>query len=379
MTDPEGALPVQIPLLNPNEPEALLAGLHVNPGQWVSAGDLLCTLETTKSSADLHAEASGYVVYLQNAQGDTVSAGNILCYLSSSIDWRPPDNMHKSIQDKVERVDEAVPEGLRITRPALALARGNQIDLHALPIGPLVTEKLIQGLIDHPMPQTGYETEIAIDKTEHDSTSILVYGGGGHGKMVIDLLRALQTYRISSLIDDGIEAGKLVMGIPVAGGAEALARLYDHGVRLAANAVGGIGNIQARISVFDKLRRAGFAFPILIHPIAHIEPGAELDSGAQVFTHAYVGSEARVGFGTIINTGAIISHDCILGDYVNISPGAILAGEVRVGDMALVGMGATVNLGVNIGRGARIGNGATVKSDVPEGGVVKAGSLWPKD
>jgi acetyltransferase-like isoleucine patch superfamily enzyme len=40
-------------------------------------------------------------------------------------------------------------------------------------------------------------------------------------------------------------------------------------------------------------------------------------------------------------------------------------------------MGATINLNVKIGAGARIGNGATVKSDVPEKGIVRAGSIWP--
>jgi len=97
----------------------------------------------------------------------------------------------------------------------------------------------------------------------------------------------------------------------------------------------------------------------------------------QVFPHAYVGSEARLGFGTIVNTGAIVSHDCVLEDYVNISPGAILAGEVHVGREALIGMGVTVNLQVRIGHGARIGNGATIKADVPDQGVVRAGSIWP--
>ena len=50
---------VTIPLLNPNEPEALLAALHVSEGQQVSTGDPLCTLETTKSTAELQAESDG--------------------------------------------------------------------------------------------------------------------------------------------------------------------------------------------------------------------------------------------------------------------------------------------------------------------------------
>jgi acetyltransferase EpsM len=43
-----------------------------------------------------------------------------------------------------------------------------------------------------------------------------------------------------------------------------------------------------------------------------------------------------------------------------------------------VGMGVTVNLRVTIGSRARVGNGATIKQDVPEGGIVHAGTIWPE-
>ena len=84
-----------------------------------------------------------------------------------------------------------------------------------------------------------------------------------------------------------------------------------------------------------------------------------------------------VGFGCIVNTGAILSHDCVLGDYVNISPGAILAGAVQVDERSLIGMGATINLGVKIGSGVRVGNSAVVKADVPQNSIVRAGAIWP--
>ena len=67
--------PVILPLLNPNEPEALLAALHVQEGQSVHIGDPLCTLETTKSTADVSAEANGYVAGLRFQAGQTVQAG----------------------------------------------------------------------------------------------------------------------------------------------------------------------------------------------------------------------------------------------------------------------------------------------------------------
>jgi acetyltransferase EpsM len=365
MADP---IPVLIPLLNPNEPGAMLAALHIATGQHVNEGDLLCTLETTKSTAELAAQAEGYVVGLHVSQGQTVQAGEVLCYLADSPDWTPP----VGLETPVEQV-AGIPEGVRISQPALALAQHHKLDLSYFPSGVFITEKMVQERI------TSFEKQgLTPPVSPFDPTAIIVYGAGGHGKALIDLVRVLGTYHIVGLVDDGVEAGSVILGVQVLGGEEVLSGLYERGIRLAVNAVGGIGNIATRIQVFHRLAQTGFACPAVVHPTAFIEPSASLSAGVQVMPQAYVGSEAHIGFGAIINTGAIVSHDCQVGDYANLSPGAILAGEVSVGAGTLVGMGATINLRVKIGSGARIGNGATVKEDVPQGGIVRAGTIWPE-
>jgi len=207
---------------------------------------------------------------------------------------------------------------------------------------------------------------------------VLVFGGGGHGKAVIDLVRALPGYRAAGIADDRLQPGLEILGVPVLGGSARLGEICAGGIRLAANAVGGIGNIRIRVSIFERLVEAGFDFPTLLHPTAFVEPSGWIAPGAQVFPHAYVGSDSRVGFGVILNTGVIVSHDCTIGDYTNISPGTILAGEVTIGEQALIGMGVTINNQVKIGTGARIGNSATIKRDVPAGAVVHAGQIWPE-
>lgn len=368
------SVPVMIPLLNPNEPEALLAELFINAGQYVAAGTSLCTLETTKSTAELSAEASGFVVGLSCQAGQTVRAGDVFCYLAESLDEPVPTaKPHGSeIGKKADSTGE-VPEGLRITQPALALARENSLDLSKFPLGPLVTEQMVRTQLHSASSKMFFSPP----ESDFDPTAIIVYGGGGHGKSLVELLRSLGTYRIVGIVDDGIESGMLILGLPVLGGGEVLSELHERGVRLAVNAVGGIGNVAIRVKVFQRLAAAGFACPAVVHPTAFIEASASLAPGVQVFPHAYIGSEARIGFGAIVNTGAIISHDCNLGNYAIVSPGAMLAGEVQAGTGVLVGMGATINLQVRLGEGARIGNGATVKTDVPPNGVVRAGSVWP--
>lgn len=374
------AHPVIIPLLNTNEPEAQLASLQVTSGVHVQSGQVLCTLETTKTTAEVFAETDGYIVGLRFNQGDTLKAGDRLCYLADNPDEildeiATAEDLSRSMPGvAADQVKLDVPAGIRISQPALTLARRNNLDLSLLPQDRFITESIVQSLLTGQSGKT-----YAIPATAFDPTAILVYGGGGHGKSVIELLQALGAYHVTGILDDGLPVGDTILGLPVLGGQGELINLHNRGVHLAANAVGGIGNVAVRIQVFERLAAAGFVCPAIVHPTAYREPSAQLSAGVQVFPHAYVGSEARLGYGCIVNTGAIVSHDCQLGDYANISPGAMLAGEVQIGSGVLIGMGATINLRVKIGAGARIGNGATVKSDVPEQGVVRAGHIWPNE
>lgn len=210
-----------------------------------------------------------------------------------------------------------------------------------------------------------------------DPRAVLIFGGGGQGKTLIDLLHLTGAHPVAGIIDDGLLPGSQVLGEPVLGGASLLPELRARGLRLALNAVGGIGSVDVRLRVFDRLAAAGFEFPTVVHPTAFIEPSAMLEDGIQILPFTYIGSAARVGFGTLINAHVVVSHDCQVGRVVNLSPGALLAGGARVLDCSQVGMGVTVNVNVTVGERARVGNGATVKADVPPSGRVYAGTTWP--
>jgi sugar O-acyltransferase (sialic acid O-acetyltransferase NeuD family) len=356
------ALAVTIPLINPNETEARLVSVDAKNGQAVKAGDLLAMLETTKSTFELSAGAKGFVAGLNAKPGQMLAAGSVFCYLAPDKNWKPPK--------AASAAGAAVPAGLRITQPALLLAQKQKIDLSTLPVGPIVTEETIRNL-------AAKSTEFFIPEESKQPNAVLVYGGGGHGKAVIDLLRAAGGYTLIGVIDDGRQPGETVLDSAVIGGEAALAAAHAAGCKLALNAVGGIGAMSSRVRVFERLKAAGFGWPTLVHPSAVVEPSAQLADGVQVFPHAYIGSDAKIGKGVIVNTGAIVSHDCALADYANLAPGSILAGNVQIGEGTLVGMGVTINLNVKVGAMARIGNGATIKDHVPDGGVVRAGAVWP--
>ena len=363
-------IPVKIPLLNPNEPEALLSSLEIALGDPVEEGDLIAVIETTKSTGEVYAEAEGFLVGVCFSPGDSLKAGDVLAYIGSTSDAQDSSLPPWSTEKPSSKKSAPNPAGLRITDPARELAIQAGIDLKALPHGPLVTEKMVRALL----------------KTEHlpskatlpkGEKRIVIYGAGGHGRSLAALIRALDEYTIIGFIDDGFTVGEKVFGLEILGGKEALPALFTLGIRLCVNGVGGIGDLQSRLAVYEALHSSEFICPCVVHPTAYIEDSAELSQGVQVFPFAYIGTEVQVGYGSIINTSAILSHNCILRNYVNLSPGATLAGGVVVDEGALIGMRATINLNVHIGKKARIGNSATVKGDVPEGGVVPAGTIWP--
>jgi sugar O-acyltransferase (sialic acid O-acetyltransferase NeuD family) len=364
----EKLIPIQVPLLNPNEKEALLAALEVAQGEAVQQDDVIALVETTKSTGEVTAPAAGYLVGVRFEPGQSLLAGEVLAYIGSSPDAHDPKLPPWAPETPTAEVN--APQGLRITAPARALAEENALDLAKLPLGPLVTKQMVAELLAQQAAQS-------LPPIPEGENRLIIFGAGGHGRSLAALVQKMGGFDPQGFVDDGVPAGETVLGLPVLGGRDSLAGLAADGIRLAINGVGGIGNLKSRLSVFDLLRQAGFEFPTVIHPTAFIEDSAELAAGVQVFPLAYVGTEVTAGFGTIINTGAIVSHDCMLGRTVNLSPGATLAGGVTVGEGSLIGMRATVNLGVQIGAYSLVGNGATVKADVPDGGVVPAGTIWP--
>ncbi len=365
---------VLVPLLNANEPEAHLVEIHAKDGQVVQPGDLLFTLETTKDASDVEAPEAGFLRIVAH-EGETLAVGEILAMITETaeepLDLPTPDLAAAQPVDPASAASSVVSAELRLTKPARALAESLGVDLSTLPTDRLITEAVMRELVGKP-------SQVAnLPSHQPTNSQILLYGAGGHAKAVLEMVQAIGAFRIAGILDDNAAlTGTYVLGIPVLGTRELLPQLVDQGLRLAVNGVGGIIDLNVRLKLFDLLARYGFAFPILRHPRATVEPSAQIFEGVQVFANAYVGSSAILHEKCMINTGAIVSHDCEIGAYTHIAPGALLAGQVHVGEKALVGMGVTTMIGLKIGAGARVGNGAVLLADVPERAIVPAGKVW---
>lgn len=190
------------------------------------------------------------------------------------------------------------------------------------------------------------------------TSPIVVFGAGGHGKVVADLLLVAQQ-DVIGFIDDVQAEGTLVLGLPILGGAS---WLREHpGTRVAL----GIGDNEARARIADACEAAGATLVSAVHPRAVVAASARVCEGAVIMALAVVNPDAVVGRGAIVNTGAVIEHDCVLGAFAHVSPNASLGGACQVAAFAHVGIGATMIPRTSVGERTIVGAGAVVTGALP--------------
>jgi sugar O-acyltransferase (sialic acid O-acetyltransferase NeuD family) len=192
---------------------------------------------------------------------------------------------------------------------------------------------------------------------------VLVVGGGGHGRVVADVVLEAGLATELAFVDDRYPTLCQSGPWPVIGTMAELSGLRD---RYDAFAL-GIGAWQARSHVWQTLDKLGANVLTAVHPRATVSRYARLGEGTIVCAGAVVVIGTELGRGCIVNTGATVDHDCQLADWVHVCPGAHLCGDVQVGQGSWIGAGSVVRQGVRIGEGVTIGVGAACVCDLPAG------------
>jgi len=194
---------------------------------------------------------------------------------------------------------------------------------------------------------------------------IVLIGGGGHCKVVISILKKLDNFEISGIVDN-YKAGSLISGIKIIGTDDDLKNIYKNGICYALITVGSIKDNIKRYRLFNMAKEIGYNFPVIISPEAIVDKSVKIGEGTVIMLGSIINIDSSIGKNCIINTGAIIEHDCKIGDYCHITPGVHISGAVNIGELSFIGIGATIIQGINIGRNVTIGAGSVVIKDIPD-------------
>jgi UDP-perosamine 4-acetyltransferase len=197
---------------------------------------------------------------------------------------------------------------------------------------------------------------------------LVIIGAGGHGRVVLDILRAAGNHNPVGFIDANTALGESsISQLPVIGAPNQLPRLKQKKVR---GAIVAIGDNRTRMRYMQMLDELGFELIQAIHPAASVAASASLGRNAVVCAGGIVCADVRLDDCVIVNTGAVVDHECVIRAGAHICPGAVLAGRVNVAEEAFVGLGARVLQCLSVGQGAVVGAGAVVIADVPAGATV---------
>jgi sugar O-acyltransferase (sialic acid O-acetyltransferase NeuD family) len=133
----------------------------------------------------------------------------------------------------------------------------------------------------------------------------------------------------------------------------------------------GIGNPYLRKTLYEKFSAAGGHLVSTVSPLANLGSfDVQIGNGANILPGAIFSNGTTLGMGCIVYYNATITHDCIVGDFVQVSPGATLLGKCEVGDYSQVGANSTVMPNVKLGRNVIVGAGAVVTTHIPDNCVV---------
>lgn len=191
---------------------------------------------------------------------------------------------------------------------------------------------------------------------------VVIVGAGGHAKVCIELLRAMDV-SVACCIG-GEDSGDRCLDLPVYKGDAHLERLRAEGHDAAFIAIGS-NALRQRLGRFA--RQLGYRLVNAISPAATISPTASLGAGVAIMAGAVVNASSTIADLTIINTLASVDHDCQIEEAAHIAPHCGLAGNVSVGERTFLGVGCKVIPEIVIGPDVLAGAGSVIVSNVPAG------------
>ena len=189
---------------------------------------------------------------------------------------------------------------------------------------------------------------------------IILIGGGGHCKSVIDVIEQEGKFKIIGIVDKPELFGKEILGYKVIGNDSDLTDL----ARIHQNALITVGQIKSplnRIKLFDLALKSGFILPSIVSPNAYISRHSSIGNGVIVMHNAIINSNTTIGDNCIINSKALIEHDCTVYKHCHISTNATINGGVTVESESFIGSGATTKESITIKKGSFVKAGSVVK------------------
>jgi len=208
--------------------------------------------------------------------------------------------------------------------------------------------------------------EAIVDHTNLFMDNIVLFGGGLHANVCIDIIEKTTLFKIVGIIDSVAAIGTEMFGYSVIGRQEDIIELKEK------YAIQGglitIGDNYGRCFVRDYIlsQLPDFKFINAIHPTVPIGRDVQIGVGNVIMAGAIINPAAVIEDFCIINTGAQLEHNCFMGSFSHLSAGSVTGGKVTIGRFSTITLNATIIDRLNIGENTVVGSGSVVLRDLPD-------------
>ncbi len=191
---------------------------------------------------------------------------------------------------------------------------------------------------------------------------IVVFGAGGHAKVVIDIIEGQNKYHLIGLIDPYKSLDEQHFGYPIVGNRRdysILKRVYG--------GIVAIGDNWTRKEMTELIKSSApqFEFIRCVHPRATLGRDVQMGGGTTIMAGVVINSGTVMGEGCIVNTSSSVDHESVLGNFVSIAPNSSTGGCVYIDDFTAIGIGTNIIQKIHIGEHTVVGAGSTVINNLP--------------
>ena len=199
-----------------------------------------------------------------------------------------------------------------------------------------------------------------------EQKNLILVGGGGHCKSVIDVAESAG-YNILGILDMPEDVGKPVLNYKVIGTDNEIPLYVDKAEFVIS--VGFIKNPATRIKLYDKVKEAGGKLATVIASTAHVSKYSTIGEGTVVMHQAFINAGAHIGANCIINTFCNVEHDAQIGDQCHISTGTMVNGDCKIGDRCFIGSQSVLANGIELGDDIIVGAASFVMQNTMKKGI----------
>lgn len=188
---------------------------------------------------------------------------------------------------------------------------------------------------------------------------IIIYGAGGHAKVIVDIVEKTGIYTIVGLVDDTGSTDKLI-NYPVV---KDISFFIEKGIKSGLVAIGDNWQ-RSRVVATILAKCENFEFISVTHPSVNLARDVLIGAGTVIMAGCSLNPYTDIGSHCIVNTNSSIDHDCKINDFASIAPGVTLGGNVTIGDFTAIGLGASIIQKIEIGSHSVIGAGSVVVKNI---------------